>query len=169
MKALKRDKIPTPLQLLGTCQQDPTPPQESVKGNQSQLQSTKKDLTPTPLQELVKRNQSQLQSSKTPTPLQELFKSQLQTTTSEQDLTPLQELVKRNQPQLKSSKKRKIPTPRQLLIKEMPGETVPYSQVFIPQICISNVFWDMHLVHEDWSSDAFCRIRQTLTCFDTAG
>ena len=118
MKALKRDKIPTPLQLLGTCHQVPTPPQESVK-----------------------RNQSQLQSSKTPTPLQESFKSQLPSTTIEQDLTPLQELVKRNQPQLQSrKKKRKIPTPLQLLIKEMPGETVPHSQVFIPHICISNWF-----------------------------
>ena len=74
MKALKRDKTPTPRQLSGTSEQDLIPLQESV---QSQLQSSKKDTTPTPLQESVKRNQSQLQSSKkdkTPTPLQLLVK-----------------------------------------------------------------------------------------------
>ena len=113
MKALKRDKIPTPLQQLGTREQDPIHLQESVKRNQFQLQSSKKDTTPTPLQESVERNQSQQQSSK-------------------KDRTPtlLQELAKRNQPQLQSSKKDRNPTPLQLLIKEMPGETVPHSLIY---------------------------------------
>ena len=52
--------------------------------------------------------------------------------TSKQDVTPLQESVKRNQSQLQSSTKGKTPTPLQLLVKEMPGETVPHFQIYIP-------------------------------------
>lgn len=62
----------------------------------------------------------------------------LEVVKKDDSVTPLEQLVKRNQSLQQLVKRNKIPTPLQLLVKEMPGQTLLHS--YFSLSCIEGCF-----------------------------